>query len=331
MAKDIELLTNEIRKKIIASDVFDFEKISQQVFALQRTHNPVFKTFVDQIQKVDELVFLPISSFKSHEVKTGDWVSSQLFKSSGTTGSTTSIHHVRDLVFYQNLCLQHFQEIFGNLENRCILALLPHYLERGDSSLVAMVNHLIQQSSINSSGFYLYDFEKLKSTILQNKAQNIPTILFGVTYALLEFSAFFGIELVEHLTIIETGGMKGRGKELTRMELHETLSKHFEKATITSEYGMTEMFSQAYLDKTGWFVPGKTLKIIITEINDPLSIEKIGKTGRVNIIDLGNVDTCAFIATDDLGMIDEQGKFQIMGRLDHSDLRGCNLMVQDLS
>ncbi|MBK8633497.1 MAG: hypothetical protein IPN72_08000 [Saprospiraceae bacterium] len=125
--------------------------------------------------------------------------------------------------------------------------------------------------------------------------------------------------------------MKGRGKELTRMELHETLSKHFEKATITSEYGMTEMFSQAYLDKTGWFVPGKTLKIIITEINDPLSIEKIGKTGRVNIIDLGNVDTCAFIATDDLGMIDEQGKFQIMGRLDHSDLRGCNLMVQDLS
>ena len=179
--------------------------------------------------------------------------------------------------------------------------------------------------------FVLYDFEKLKSTILQNKAQNIPTILFGVTYALLEFSAFFGIELVDHLTIIETGGMKGRGKELTRMELHETLSKHFEKATITSEYGMTEMFSQAYLDKTGWFVPGKTLKIIITEINDPLSIEKIGKTGRVNIIDLGNVDTCAFIATDDLGMIDEQGKFQIMGRLDHSDLRGCNLMVQDLS
>jgi len=331
VAKDIELLTNEIRKKIIASDVFDFEKISRQVFELQRTHNLVFKTFADQIQKKDEVVYLPISTFKSHEVKTGIWETSQLFKSSGTTGSISSVHHVKHLDFYQMLSLNHFQKVFGALDNICILALLPHYLERGESSLVAMVNHLINHSSIATSGFYLYDFEKLQKTIFQNKAQNIPTILFGVTYALLEFANFFGKEMLDHLTIIETGGMKGRGKELTRNELHEILNQHFEKAIITSEYGMTEMFSQAYLDKEGWFVPGKTLKIIITEINDPLSEEKIGKTGRVNLIDLGNLDTCAFISTDDLGRVDESGRFQILGRLDHSDLRGCNLMVQDLA
>lgn len=330
MDKDIELLTNEIRKKIIDGDDWDFDEMAKTLYGIQIGRNQTFSEYVKLLGNPSVKSFLPISAFKHHEIKTGSWSSQHIFKSSGTTESISSKHHVKDVSFYHEISRQHFESIFGEIKDVCILALLPHYLERGESSLVSMVGHFIQKSEKVESGFYLYDYKKLKETILSNEKERIPTVLFGVTYALLDFIEFFGVAIVKHLTVVETGGMKGKGKELTREELHATLSFHFKSASITSEYGMTELFSQAYLKEDGWFYPGKTMKLKITEINDPFTEEKLGKTGVVNIVDLANIDTCSFIMTQDLGRMNEEGGFQIMGRLDYSDLRGCNLMVQDL-
>ena len=315
--------------------VFDFDKIALQVFNYQYKYNTIYQNWVDsldvnpnQVVSVQEIPFLPISAFKNYRVQTGQGKEEMIFTSSGTTGAIPSKHYVWDQGLYLENSKRIFESFYGATENYCFLALLPSYLERSGSSLVAMVDHFIQLSQYDSSGFYLYNHDDLYRQLMMNQAKNIPTILFGVSFALIDFVAERKIAFPE-LIIIETGGMKGRKKELTREELHKSLADGFGVASIHSEYGMTELFSQAYSKKSGVYTCGATMKVIIKDISDPLEEVEDGKTGIVNVIDLANIDSCSFIETQDLGRI-SHGTFEILGRLDTSDIRGCNLMVGDL-
>lgn len=320
----------------------DFEEIALEVFQFQYRENKVYRSYVKtlgkspaEIRLTRDIPFLPIGFFKTNKVVSGDFDPEIVFESSGTTQAVSSKHYIKDLPIYTESFTKCFSDNYGQIGNFCMIGLLPSYLEKGNSSLVYMVDWLIKNSGHPLSGFYLYDHDKLAETIKQLEAVNQPTILFGVTYALLDFAEYFSSPL-KNTIIIETGGMKGRKEELTRMEVHDKLKKAFSLEQIHSEYGMTELLSQAYAKKEGKFYTPGWMKVLIRDDEDPLTIQRLGKkdpvqnkalTGAINIIDLANVYSCSFIATDDVGKLYADGSFEVLGRLDGSDLRGCSLLT----
>ncbi|MEN9414569.1 MAG: hypothetical protein RLZ62_873 [Bacteroidota bacterium] len=318
-------LRDEILRMIAAGVLTD--EVIYSLFRYQHAHNKLYGRFVDLLGEKHLYPFLPVSFFKSHEVKTGDWLQETWFESSGTTGQTSSKHPVRDMSWYLTNTERGFTRFYGSPGNWCILGLLPNYLERGQSSLVAMTDHFIRLSKYPESGFFLHDFEKLRDTIRHCQLSGIPVLLLGVTYALLDFAEKYPMNL-RGVTVMETGGMKGRRKEMTRSEVHLMLTDAFGIDCIHSEYGMTELFSQAYARGGTIFAPSDTMKVVATEINDPFCTVQPGKTGVLNIIDLANLDTVSFIQTEDVGRVYPDGTFEVLGRLDAAELRGCNLMVE---
>ncbi len=307
----------------------EFSQLALEIFRFQSKNNPVYREFVQRLNhpnptKIQEIPFLPISFFKSHQVRCHTNQVPIIFKSSGTVG-IRSTHYVEEPKLYESSFEKTYRAQVGAPEDQLILALLPNYIEQGESSLVYMVEALIRQTNHPLSGFYLNDPVKIIDIYNQAKSTRKKIILFGVSYALLDL-AEHQPDLSEAL-IIETGGMKGRRKELTKEELHQILKTKFNVEYISSEYGMTELLSQAYSDSEGLFTPPKWMKVLIRETNDPFAYASEGKTGGINIIDLANLNSCSFIATQDLGkIIDTQ--FQLMGRFDNSDIRGCNLLVE---
>lgn len=313
----------------------DFEKKAIEIFAYQAQSNLVYQQYLSllkvnpiEVRAISQIPFLPIGLFKSHQVISGTQKAQITFTSSGTTGSTISQHHVIDPEFYLKVARQGFEFFYGSLENYCVLALLPAYLERRGSSLVYMVQDFIRRSNYPESGFYLNDLEVLSKQLSKNQINNIPTLLIGVSFALLDLAEQFPQNL-SNIILMETGGMKGRRKEITRDELHHQLKKAFNLSIVHSEYGMTELLSQAYSLGDGWFKGSPTFQVIAREISDPFAYVPTGRTGLLNIVDLANIDSCSFLATDDLGQIRSDGSFKVIGRLDASDIRGCNLMVNE--
>ena len=284
---------------------------------------------MSKINHLSEIPFLPIQFFKNNVIKTGIWNEEFIFTSSGTTGITTSQHFVRELNFYNQLTINGFEGFYGSITEYCVLGLLPAYLERSGSSLVTMVDDFIKRSPYSQSGFFLYNYDKLNEVLLKNKESNIPTLLIGVSFALLDFVEKYPMDFPE-LIVMETGGMKGRRREMIRAELHHEIKNGFNTQVVHSEYGMTELLSQGYSKGHGVYQATPSLKVLTRDMNDPLSIlPNIGRLGVINLIDLGNLDTCSFIATDDLGRVYSDDTFEILGRLDNSDIRGCNLMMSD--
>ena len=310
-----------------------FGNIALELFRFQATENPLYRDYVhhlgvsiENVNTLLEIPFLPISFFKHHTIKTGAWPTQTIFSSSGTTGQVTSKHHLADLSFYLEHSRRCFTHFFGPVTDYDFFALLPSYLERQGSSLVAMIDHLMQESHSPLSGFYLHDYDKLLRDLNSDRSEGRKTMLWGVTFALLQLA-----ELrpdLRDVIIIETGGMKGKGKELVRRELHQVLKEGLNMKAIYSEYGMTELLSQAYsLGEDRFFCP-PWMKIISRDITDPLHKGLLRETSGINVIDLANFHSISFIETEDLGKVYEDGSFEVLGRMDNSDMRGCNLMVQ---
>ena len=322
-----------LKEKIFQSQSeADFEKLALEIYDYQSEHCPVYKEYLGHIltenrekpESIRDIPFLPISFFKTREVISKDQSSEIVFKSSGT-GGQRSKHFVSNIDLYVKAFNSGYQELIGNPEEQVILALLPNYQEQGESSLIYMVDHLIKRTNSSMSGYFLSNHKELIETYNKAIARNKEVIIFGVSYALLDLASLK--PNLSHARIIETGGMKGRRKELTKEELHNELKQGLNTEKISSEYGMTELLSQGYSLKNGVFETTSTMKILIREVNDPFHYVEDGKTGGINVIDLANLNSCSFIATQDLGRITPTG-FQIMGRFDHSDIRGCNLLVQ---
>lgn len=328
------------KKRLITSeDIFSissakqFEKMALKVFRHQYDHNLVYRQFCDFVKKdkqtvksLKQIPFLPIQFFKSHDVVSTIDEPQAIFTSSGTTGSITSRHLVTDVSLYEQSYRQAFSQFYGNIEDYTVLALLPSYLERQGSSLIHMVDDLIQLSNNSNSGFYLNDYDALVSKLLEQERDNKNVLLIGVTFALLDLIEKQNFKL-ENTIIMETGGMKGRRKEMIREELHGILTKGFGVKSIHSEYGMTELLSQAYSLGNGIFECPSWMQIHIRDTEDALTYISNGKTGGINVIDLANINSCSFIATQDLGKKYDNGSFEVLGRFDNSDIRGCNLMV----
>lgn len=327
--------TKELEEKVFAiTNEKDLSIIALEVFQFQYHYNPLYQHYCsvlgkspETVEKMEDIPFLPISFFKTHRVETTDFETQLLFKSSGTTGSVASHHYVKDAALYVKSFSEGFEKFYGDVKEYCILGLLPSYLERGNSSLVYMVDHLIKESGHNESGFYLNEFQNLDSTLKRLESSGQKTILIGVTYALLDFGERFPQQL-SNTIVMETGGMKGRGREMTRPELYELLKKAFGVSQIHSEYGMTELLSQAYgidgkLHCPSW------MKVLLRDETDPFSILESphSATGVINIMDLANLYSCSFIATQDVGKANADGSFEVLGRMDNSDIRGCSLMV----
>lgn len=311
-----------------------FNELAIEIFQFQYNNNNVYKQFVDFLNiKVVEIVhysqipFLPVEFFKNHKVISGGRSSEIVFSSSGTTGVQTSKHYVSDINLYELSFQKAFSLFFGSPQDMIILALLPSYLERDGSSLVYMANKLISESNRPESGFYLNEYSELYALLVKLKAKKQKVLLLGVTYALLDIAEQYPIDFPE-LILMETGGMKGKRKELIRNELHAKLKSSFGVSQIYSEYGMTELLSQAYSIGNGIFKTPPWMKILIRDVNDPLTILQEGKAGGINVIDLANIYSCSFIATHDLGKNRINNTFEILGRFDNSDVRGCNLLVE---
>lgn len=320
-------------KTIHSTEKNDFSQLALEIFRFQAEYNSLYAEYLNllnidptAITNVENIPFLPIRFFKNKKITTGEWQEEMIFTSSGTTGQSTAKHYVRQADFYLKNCKFNWKENYGKVNEYCVLALLPAYLEREGSSLIYMAENFIQSSTKNESGFFLYDTNKLLEKIKICQEKNTPTVLLGVSFALLDLAENYRPNLAG-IMVMETGGMKGRRKEITRTELHNFLCNSFNVKEIHSEYGMTELFSQAYSKGQGIFQPTPTLRVFTREITDPLCPQKVGKTGAVNIIDLANIDTISFIATDDLGRCYADGSFEILGRLDASDIRGCNLLI----
>ncbi|EHO05137.1 hypothetical protein HMPREF9714_03500 [Myroides odoratimimus CCUG 12901] len=311
----------------------DFHKVAMKVFRFQYEHNPVYQQFCNLLNKTPEQVktltdvpFLPIEFFKSKDVLSSIDPIKITFTSSGTTGMITSKHHVTDLDYYEYSFRAAFSHFYGNIEDYVVLALLPAYLEREGSSLIYMVEDLIEGSNQPESGFYLHNYEELAKMLIDLDKQGKNVLLIGVTYALLDMIEMQKFNL-SNTIIMETGGMKGRRKEMIREELHQVLCEGFGVSKIHSEYGMTELLSQGYSFGDGIFECPPWMDILTRDPEDALTYVEEGKTGGVNVIDLANLNSCSFIATQDLGKKYKDGSFEILGRFDHSDIRGCNLMV----
>ncbi len=310
----------------------DFLDKALKIFRFQSQHNPVYRQFLnylkvqpEQVGQLEDIPFLPIEFFKSHQVASVIPPFQAVFKSSGTTGMQRSHHYVKSLKLYEQSFFKGFKYFYGDITQYAVLALLPSYVEQGHSSLVYMVDQLIKRSTHPASGFYLND-RKLPHILNELQQQKQKTILIGVSYALLDLVEKYQFNL-EQTIVMETGGMKGRRKELLREELHQYLKAGFGVENIHSEYGMTELLSQAYSNADGIFKSPPWQKIMIRDTEDPLSYLAFNKTGGINVIDLANIYSCSFIATQDLGRQHPDGSFEILGRFDHSDIRGCNLMV----
>jgi phenylacetate-coenzyme A ligase PaaK-like adenylate-forming protein len=315
----------------------NFEETALAVFNFQYLQNPVYRQFCsalhikpEKINAINHIPFLPIAFFKTHIVTATQFEAAAIFESSGTTQTTSSKHLVKDIGLYEQSFSAAFRLFYGDPADWCIIALLPSYLERNNSSLVMMADKLIVQSGHAQSGFYLNEMDKLYHTLMHLEKQQQKTLLIGVTFALLDFAEQYPMEL-QYTTIMETGGMKGRREEITRQDVHEILCSSFKINRIHSEYGMTELLSQAYSKGDGVFNCPPWMKVVVREEDDPLSIlsARNSKTvsGAVNVIDLANIYSCCFIATDDAGKLYPDESFEILGRLDNSDVRGCSLMV----
>jgi hypothetical protein len=308
----------------------NFTKIALEVFRYQYFTNPVYKQYCDAVKRLPDSVtgielipFLPIQFFKTFEIKSGAFNPEIVFKSSGTSGGSTSHHFVKDAAVYVKSFLVCFEKFYGHADGYCILGLLPSYLEREGSSLVYMVDDLIRKSGHPESGFYLHDHQKLRDTLCRLETAQQKTILFGVSFALLDFADACAMPLA-YTTMIETGGMKGRKKELTKVELYAKLQRAFALDEIHSEYGMTELLSQAYA-VNGLYRTPPWMKVLLRDETDPFSLAT--KSGAINVIDLANIHSCSFIQTDDLGRIHADGSFEVLGRMDNSDIRGCSRLV----
>lgn len=316
----------KILSEVAAVNADNFQNVVTRVFEYQRRENPLYRQYLELLGEKGMQPFLPISFFKTREIRSGDWRPETFFESSGTTGQISSRHLVRNLDWYLDNARRGFTQFYGDPSEWCFLALLPNYLERGHSSLVAMADYFIRLSKHPQSGFFLHDLEQLKDRIQECQRLGVKTLLLGVSFALLDFAEQFPLSLAG-ITVMETGGMKGRRKELTREELHAELTRAFGIPAIHSEYGMTELFSQGYARGGSIFAPASTLRVVATEVNDPFCVLPPGKTGVLNLIDLANVDTLSFIQTEDLGRVYAEGSFEVLGRLDAAELRGCNLLV----
>jgi hypothetical protein len=313
--------------------VTDFNAAVRLVLADQWDRNPLFRTYGEYLRggrsemtTLVDLPFLPISFFKQDLVLTGTYSPQAVFESSGTTGTTTSRHAVIDLSVYNDQLIRNFERVYGSVSDWCILALLPSYLERGNSSLVYMVDRLIRMGGHSDSGFYLNEWNALINQLRKGEQEGRKTLLIGVGFALLDLADKFQIAF-QHTIVLETGGMKGRRREWIREELHDHLCRCFGLDCIHSEYGMTELLSQAYSVGNGLFSCPPWMRVLIREEEDPLSIKTSGR-GLINVIDLANINSCAFIATDDIGEVLPDGSFRVLGRRDGSDLRGCSLLLQ---
>lgn len=325
----------ELEHKIFTTDDTEFESLALALFQFQYNQNPVFQQYVNllgidphRVTVLEKIPFLPIDFFKTHRVSTTAFHQQVVFESSGTSQTAPGRHYVKELSLYRQSFKKGFEKCYGPVSDWCVLGLLPAYLERKNSSLVLMVNELIQLSHHKQSGFYLYEHDKLHEVLVELERQQQKTILIGVTFALLDFAAKYPQSL-NHTIVIETGGMKGRRDEMTRFQVHEILKNAWGLPVIHSEYGMTELLSQAYSLMEGIFESPPWMKVIIRDEDDPLSIKNTGR-GLINIIDLANIYSCSFIATDDIGFTYPNGNFEVLGRRDNSDLRGCSLMTATL-
>jgi len=311
----------------------DFVQAALQTFGYQYQHNEVYQRFCtllgrtpDKVRQLTDIPFLPIEFFKSEAVYCGNERPTTVFTSSGTTGSQTSRHYVKDLAVYQQSFRQGFADFYGNIEEYTVLALLPSYLERTGSSLITMVADLIERSGSADSGFYLNEYDLLAEKLTSLDRSGRKVLLIGVSFALLDLVETHRFQL-KNTIVMETGGMKGRRKELIREELHAILCEGFGVEHIHSEYGMTELLSQAYSAGSGLYESVRWLKVLIRDTNDALSYQRPLKTGGINLIDLANIHSCSFIATQDLGRLHPDGKFEVLGRFDNADIRGCNLLI----
>ena len=312
---------------------FEFNEIAVSLFRYQYKKNDIYKSFVDalgisesQVYHPEQIPFLPVSFFKTHKVISGDYAEELIFESSGTTGMETSKHYVVDASCYQESFTRGLQLAYGDLSQYVVFALLPSYLERKNSSLVYMVEKILLQSNRQMGGFYLNELSELQEQLKEAQRLGLKIMLIGVTFALLDMAEKFPLRIPDAI-IIETGGMKGRRNELTRMELHEKLCEGFGVQKIHSEYGMTELLSQAWSSGDGIFRCPPWMKVLIADTNDPLSYLETGRSGGINIIDLANFHSCSFIATQDLGRVFDDGSFEVLGRFDNSDIRGCSLLA----
>ncbi len=311
----------------------DFTQKALQVFNYQYSNNLVYRKFCDlllrnpaEVDSIEKIPFLPIEFFKTHKVISSEASEEITFTSSGTTGTQTSKHFVTDLAIYEESFRSGFTHFYGSVENYAVLALLPSYLEREGSSLIYMAQDLIEKSNNPASGFYLHDLDSLVANLKTLEERGQKTLLIGVSFALLDLAENYSLNL-KNTVVMETGGMKGRRKEMIRTELHEVLKKGLGVENIHSEYGMTELLSQAYSLKNGIFECPPWMKILIRDPEDALTLLPEGKSGGINVIDLANINSCSFIATQDLGKNLDAKRTEILGRFDNSDIRGCNLMV----
>ncbi len=310
----------------------NFESLALEAFRFQSENNPVYSDYLralglnpSSIQTIENIPYLPVRFFKSHAIKTSFFEPETVFESSGTTGSINSKHQVKDLSLYEESFTRGFELFYGAVSEWCVIGLLPSYLERKNSSLVYMVEKLIQLSGHSQSGFYLHEFDRLYETLAALEKKQQKTLLIGVTFALLDFAEKYSLPL-QHTVVMETGGMKGRRKEMIRQEVHQLLKTAFQLPVIQAEYGMTELLSQAYSKVDGIFSSPPWMKILVRDEEDPFIVKRTG-SGTINVIDLANFYSCSFIATDDVGKVHADGSFEVLGRIDGSDLRGCSLMV----
>ncbi len=351
-------LKDDLKASVLALQKNDplFESIALEIFQYQSVHNPIYASYLQhlgidktQITHLEKIPCLPVSFFKNHEILTGNQEIQHIFESSGTTGASTARHLISDLPFYEFLSLKTFEKIYGPVTDYHILALLPNYLERTNSSLVYMVKGFMYHSFSQESGFFLHNLDELYQKLhylLSHPSEKRKILLIGVTFALLDFAEYLKSKKIRlpdtsKLLVMETGGMKGRRREILREEVHEELKQVFSLRQIHSEYGMTELISQAYATADGFFEPGPSMRVLLRELNDPFTYlpgfslgekgidkPKTRKTGGINVIDLGNIDSCCFIETQDLGSYSEDyARFKVLGRFDNAELRGCNLMT----
>ncbi len=324
---------HSLEQKIFQVTADSFQSTALEVFRFQAANCPVYRDYLahlscrpETIQELTAIPFMPIDFFKKHQIISGKNAVQAIFESSGTTGQQTSKHFVTKTTLYDQSLRIGFEYFLGNPSQYCFLALLPNYLERSESSLIYMVKQLMAESQHPANGYFLYEHKHLKETLEQLERQEQKTILFGVSFALLDFAEEYSLDL-SHTLIMETGGMKGRREEITRETMHQILCQAFGTQQIHSEYGMTELLSQAYSLGGGRYQTPPWMRILTRELNDPFSFLANNQTGGINIIDLANLYSCSFIETQDLGKVFSDKSFTVLGRFDHSDIRGCNLMI----
>ncbi|MFC0607130.1 acyl transferase [Rufibacter quisquiliarum] len=334
MRSDYMSFISDFKNSLSTLDAHAFEEAALLLFRFQAGQNPVYRDYLsylrtnpEKVGSLEQIPFLPIEFFKTHQVVSHFFQPETIFLSSGTTLQQRSQHLVAETAFYKHHAQLLFEDSFGPLAGCVVLGLLPSYLEQGNSSLVMMVDHFIQATGQQEEGFYLDNHTALRGAVAGARRAGKNVYLFGVTYALLDLADQLEPGEFSNVTVFETGGMKGRRREMVREELHQQLTRAYGVGEIHSEYGMTELLSQAYSKGHGLFNPSRTLKVLVRDVNDPFAVTTGPGSGGINVIDLANVDSCAFIETKDLGKLHENGTFEVLGRFDNSDIRGCNLLV----